>query len=115
VTKKKAAPKKVAKKKAAKKRTTKAAGARKGKKWSDLPAAKQAAATKKRALETARYFGAECQANPGSSFSEYASDIALRFGKGKKWSDLTKEEMAAARAAFSQGREEERALQGGSV
>ena len=100
MTKKKAVKKKApAKKRPPKKKTTKG---------------KEEIARMK-ALAAARYFGAECQANPGTSFSDYASDIALRYGKGKKWSDLTKEEMAAARAAFSQGREEERALQGGSV
>jgi hypothetical protein len=109
VTKKKASKKK-AKRAPAKKRPAKAKATR----WSELTAAEQKAATRAKALETARYFGAECQANPGSSFSEYASDIALRFGKGKEWSDLTEEEKTAARAAFSQGREEEKALQGGS-
>jgi len=108
VAKKKA--KKKAKRAPAKKRPAKAKATR----WSELTAAEQKAATRARALETARYFGAECQANPGTGFSEYASDIALRFGKGKKWSDLTSDEKAAAMAAFSQGRAEEKALQGGT-
>lgn len=95
---KKKAPKKATKKRPPKKKTTKG---------------KEEIARMK-ALAAARYFGAECQANPGTSFSDYASDIALRYGKKRRWSDLTAAEMAEVRTAFSEGRAEEKALQGGS-
>lgn len=59
--------------------------------------------------EAARYFGAECEANPGSSWSDYAEDCASYYGKSK-WRDLTPDEKAEALAAFNAGRKDERRL-----
>jgi hypothetical protein len=56
----------------------------------------------------ARYFGAECEANPGSGFFEYQEDIAIAYGK-KRWGDLTPEQKREAYQAFLDGKRDEKA------
>lgn len=61
------------------------------------------------ALRSARYWGAEAEANPGSSFQYYATDIALKAGY-KTWTDVPKPAKKALLGAFKVGRDEERQL-----
>lgn len=58
----------------------------------------------------ARYFGSECQANPGSTFYEYKDDIADHYGY-ERWEDMPRDLQTEAKAAFREGREAERSLQ----
>ncbi len=59
---------------------------------------------------SARYFGSECEANPGTSFSEdYANDCALRYGRAS-YAACTNAEKSEILAAFAEGRKAERAL-----
>lgn len=64
------------------------------------------------ARAAARYWGAECAANAGTSFSaDYAEDCALKYGK-KSWAELSQAEKNEARTAFNEGIRAEKALQG---
>ncbi len=65
-----------------------------------------------KARAAVRYFGAECQANPGTSFTEdYALDCALKYGR-KSYAECTSAEKSEILAAFAEGRREERKLAG---
>ncbi len=65
-----------------------------------------------KAREVCRHFGAECEANPGSSFTEdYAYDCALRYGR-KSYAECTTAEKSEILAAFAEGRREEKKLSG---
>jgi hypothetical protein len=64
------------------------------------------------ARAAARYWGAECEANPGTSFSaDYALDCALKYGRAS-WAECTSAEKSEIRLAFREGREAERKLVG---
>jgi hypothetical protein len=60
------------------------------------------------AIDAAKYFGAECEANPGSNIAEYTYDMALRAGY-EKWEELPMKHRATLTAAFAEGRTIERA------
>lgn len=63
-------------------------------------------------IKAARYFGAEYQANPGSSLREYIESAAWYFGPDKETqSDLSSSEKTELQKAFQEGRQAERALQ----
>lgn len=54
-----------------------------------------------------RYWGSECEANPGSTFSaDYALDCALKYGH-TSWSECTSAEKSEILAAFAEGRKAE--------
>lgn len=59
----------------------------------------------KEALQAARYFGAEYQANlpHGDSRFDYYENIAWYYGEGKKWADLPPDFKAAAVTLFNEG------------
>lgn len=57
----------------------------------------------KEGIFAAKQFGAEFEANPGSSRMEYLNDAAFYFGEGKTYSTLTQEERDALNKAFSEG------------
>jgi hypothetical protein len=61
------------------------------------------------ALRAAEYFGAECEANPGSTMSDYTYDMALRVGH-KEWNDVPSATKRALTKAFLEGRKAEREL-----
>ena len=63
------------------------------------------------AIFAAEYFGAECQANPGSTMSDYTYDMALRAGYDE-WKDVPGPTKAALMKAFAKGRKAEKELQG---
>ncbi len=60
-----------------------------------------------RALKNARYFGAECQANPGMSKLEYIDDMAEDLGYAS-WDDVPIDDQTALSKAFREGREDEK-------
>jgi acyl-CoA reductase-like NAD-dependent aldehyde dehydrogenase len=64
------------------------------------------------AVAAARYFGAEYQANPGSSRSEYMESIAMKLGQ-ERWFSLTPEQRRVCGNAFEEGRRAEKKLQEG--
>lgn len=63
------------------------------------------------ALSAARYWGAEYQANPGSSRSEYMESIAMKLGK-ERWFDLPAEQRNPLTQAFNEGVRAEQKAQG---
>jgi hypothetical protein len=63
-------------------------------------------------LRNAKYFGAECQANPGSTFSEYKDDIAVYYGFNF-WDEMPKSIKDEAIQAFNEGKQQEKKLQNG--
>jgi hypothetical protein len=68
--------------------------------------------SKERGIFAARQFGAEHQANPGSSRREYLDSSAYYFRDGvESFSQLTDEEKEACRSAFQKGVAAERLLQ----
>ncbi len=61
------------------------------------------------ASAAAKYWGSECEANPGTSLvGDYAYDIALKYGY-KAWSDMPNPERTEALRAFAEGRKAEKA------
>ena len=66
--------------------------------------------SRKKALAAAKYFGAEYEANPGSSRMEYLGDCSHYFGK--PWNELSQEDKNEIIAAFERGRAEEKKLSG---
>lgn len=64
----------------------------------------------KEGLFAARQFGAEFQANPGSSRMEYLDSAAWYFGV-ESFAELSEEQKWQCKAAFDQGIKAERALQ----
>lgn len=62
------------------------------------------------ALQAARYWGAEFQANPGDARSEYLDSIAMKLGK-EQWSDISRDQRTILLKAFHEGMSAERALQ----
>lgn len=63
-------------------------------------------------LIAAKQFGAEYQANPGSSRREYLDSSAYYFGEDKEcFSDLSQEEKSALLKAFQEGINEEKSHQ----
>lgn len=67
---------------------------------------------KEKGAFAARQFGAEFQANPGSSRREYLDSAAYYFREGvESFSELTEEEKAICRKAFDDGVAAEKALQ----
>jgi len=68
--------------------------------------------TQESGLFAAKQFGAEYQANPGSSRAEYLDASAHYFGQDKEsFTDLTKEEKAACLQAFEKGIKAEKEFQ----
>ena len=64
-----------------------------------------------KARAAAYYWGSECQANPGTSFSaDYALDCALKYGR-KSYAECTNAEKSEILAAFAEGRKAERKFQ----
>lgn len=62
--------------------------------------------------KAAKAFGAEYQANPGSSRKEYLDSSAYYFGNDKeKFSDLSPEEKTICLKEFNAGVAQEKALQ----
>jgi hypothetical protein len=58
--------------------------------------------------QSAYYWGAECQANPGTSFLEdYALDCALKYGRAS-WAECSNAEKVEILEAFAEGRKAER-------
>ncbi len=60
----------------------------------------------------AYYWGAECEANPETSFSaDYAYDCALKYGRAS-WAECTDAEKTEILAAFREGRAAEKKTTG---
>jgi hypothetical protein len=67
----------------------------------------------RRGISASRQFGAEYQANPGSSRREYLDGSAYYFREGvEAFSALTAEEKATCLKAFNEGVAAEKAIQG---
>ena len=65
----------------------------------------------KEGIFAAKQFGAEYQANPGSSRMEYLNDAAWYFGEGKTYATLTAKERTELNTAFNAGIQAEKLAQ----
>jgi hypothetical protein len=63
-----------------------------------------------KAKHAAHYWGAECQANPETSFADYKDDMASKYGFAK-WDEMPLELMQEASSEFNAGKAAERKLQ----
>ena len=65
-----------------------------------------------RGIKAAQYFGAECQANPGTSIKDYLKDMAFYSGDYDMiFKNLPKDQQNALIIAFNKGIEAEKVLQ----